>query len=183
MPTSLSCCLYRFFIFRHTSLSYILLKPLPSEKTEGGRSHTHSLTHTDSHAQTDSHTHTPGEMTPLGNRADEWTRLLRSSRGGAGFGLQAAPYPSPSPPIQTLRSTEETEKTKHIKRFHFKTPGLWKEQRVPFLNINRSTLGFVARPQARRAPNPLFPLFFPSFPQLFAAGRKHPPCLGKRDRE
>lgn len=32
------------------------------------------------------------------------------------------------------------------KLFHFKTPGLWKEQKVPFFNTNFLTFGFIVSP-------------------------------------
>lgn len=58
------------------------------------------------------------------------------------FGSSLLYLPIPPPPKKLTALTEETEKTKHTgykKGFHFKTPGLWKEQRSHFTEPNVTT--------------------------------------------
>lgn len=103
--------------------------------------------------------------------------FVQSSRGGAGFELQATPYPSPSPPTQMQHSTEEKRKRRNTQEgLSFQNSGAVERTESSFLTPHSPA--FV--PPEARPSRPFIFTLCPSFPQLFAAGKKAPALYGKK---
>ncbi|XP_028983342.1 MARVEL domain-containing protein 1 [Betta splendens] len=80
-----------------------------------------------------------------------------------------------------LDSTEETEKTKHRRRFHFKTRGLWKEREVCF-STTSSTFRCFAGPEDHRPATCRVSTLYPAVHPAVCSWQGAPALFGREGR-
>lgn len=105
---------------------------------------------------------------------------VQSSRGGAGFELQATPYPSPSPLHRCYIQRRKRKRRNTQEGLSFQNSGAVERTESSLLTPHSPAFGFPVVPPEARPSRPFIFTLCPSFPQLFAAGKKAPALFGKK---